>query len=95
MKREEILKLCHFYKGEEQPPKEFNRLPEGKLWVAEQFACEYPEMFDGYDNPEKRMAEIVCSYVSKWDVYTRAETLKVYFQKSPTYESELYDIYCM
>ena len=95
MSEEDLLKLCHFYKGESAPPEEYRGLPNGKLWSAEKFACDYPKVFDGYGNLEKRMAEIVCIHVSKWDVYGKAETLKVYFQESPTYESEFYDAYSM
>lgn len=87
MKENDILKICHFYKGENIIPDIFIGQAEGKLWRAEQFACEYPDMFDGYENLEKRMAEIVCMYVSKWDIYDKTNTLKVYFEKS-TYKED-------
>ena len=95
MKIDELLKYCHFYKGENKVPESFDRRPEGKIWLAESFACDCPELFDGYENIEKRMVDVVCAHISKWDVYENAQTLKVYFKKSPRYEKEFLKIYCM
>lgn len=92
MTKDDVLGLCHFYGGENIIPEQYDKTAEGRLWRAEKFACEYPSMFEGYENREKRMAEIVCSYVNKWD-YDRAATLDVYFQKTPTYRSDYYQLY--
>ena len=40
MTAEDILKYCHFYKGEAIMPESFEGTNEGQLWIAEKAACE-------------------------------------------------------
>lgn len=90
MKREEILKLCHFYKGEEDCPQEFKGRNEGKLWFSEKIACEIIE--HGYniaENPRYGFDNLVSMHVSKWDPYNYLSVLETYFQHSPTYKKQI------
>lgn len=94
MSKEEIIGLCHFYGGELQIPEEYKDKVQGKLWLAEQYAHDYPNLFNGHENREKRMAEIVCAFVSKFD-YDPATILDVYFKAAPAYRADYYQLYAM
>lgn len=94
MSKDEIIKLCHFYGGENQQPEEYKDSIQGKLWLAEQYAYDYPNLFNGYEDKAKRIAEIVCSYVSKF-YYDPASILDEYFKAAPDYRGEYYQLYAL
>ena len=78
MTEQDLLKYCHFYKGEELVPQGFDRRNEGKLWVAEKFICEeIPHLIDE-GNPRKSIVGYIESYVGKWAPYELENVMETY-----------------
>lgn len=91
MKREELLKLCHFYKGEEDCPQEFDGRNEGKLWHFEKLACHVMESphFESCGNPRFDFDKTVAMGAAKWCPYQYRDILETYFQHSPVYKTRI------
>lgn len=93
MTEQELLKFCHYYKGESIIPPSFDKKNEGKLWVAEKAICEDFSNLVGRNNPKRRVAELVAAYVSKWSPYSFRSVMNTYFEKSPELKGEIMAIY--
>ncbi|MGM9746407.1 MAG: hypothetical protein ACI30H_05565 [Paludibacteraceae bacterium] len=93
MKRDELLKLCHFYHGEDECPQEFDGRIEGSLWTSEKTACEIMEShyFESSGNPRFDFDNMIAMLAMKWLPYTYLSVLDVYFQHSPTYKKRILD----
>lgn len=93
MKRDELLKLCHFYNGEDDCPQEFDGRNEGKLWLSEKVVSEIMESpdFESSGNPRFDFDNLVAMHVAKWSPYNYLTILDVYFQHSPTYKKRILD----
>lgn len=90
MSYEEVLKYCHFFKGEISCPKSYDNKHEGKLWRAEQHICEYmPSLVDG-TNPRVSFARVIYAYIGKWDPYGVYDVMETYFEKCPDLRSEIF-----
>ncbi len=84
MKREELLKLCYFYKGEEECPLEYDGKPEGKFWTAEDSLCN--SILLGYDlapgeAPRQVFDEYMDALLGKWCPYKREELMEIYLNR--------------
>lgn len=89
MTEQEILKYCHFYKGEAMIPQSLDQKNEGKLWVAEKAVCEDFSHLIDRDNPRRKIAEIVAAYVSKWSPMKFRPIMRTYFEKVSDLEDEI------
>lgn len=92
MTEQELLKHCHFYKGEALPPygqKDGRRL----LWLAEKWVCEEGCNLIDENHPEKDMASYIASYVGKWAPFNASSILDLYIAKAPAMKSEIQDAY--
>lgn len=81
MKRDELLKLCHFYNSEDECPQEFDGRIEGKLWALENTACEIMESpeFESSDNPRHDFENMVVQLAAKWCPYQYNDILETYY----------------
>ncbi len=80
MKREDLIALCHFYKGEDEDKCPFSDTIKAQLWMAEMMACTHFLDSIDTDNPKDDLHNMVFAYVSKWDPYTFRETLNEYIK---------------
>ena len=74
----EVLKYCHFYKEEANPPyeqKDGRRL----LWLAEQWVCNEGFRLIDDKEPQFSIASYVASYVGKWEPYRFTDVMELYF----------------
>ena len=94
MKRDELLKLCHFYNGESECPQEFDGRNEGALWASEQTACDIMESpdFESSGNPRFDFDNMVAQLTAKWCPYQYRDILETYFRHSPTYKKRILDL---
>lgn len=91
MRLDELMKLCHFYNGEDDCPPAFDGKAEGKLWFSEKVVCEIMGE-PGYENPSNPRYEfdnLVACHVAKWDPYGYMTVLEIYFQHSPVYKERI------
>ena len=76
MKKEKLLQLCKYYKGEERCPETYTTDAARKLWRAEYMICN--DLSDMVKVTKLRESFIgaVCAYVEKWDmqVFTQKNT---------------------
>ena len=91
----EILKYCHFYKEEANPPfeqKDGRRL----LWLAEKWLCEEGSGLIDDTNPKFKIASYIAAYVGKWSPYEFADIMEVYFSRidDATLKEQIMKIYC-
>ena len=94
MTEQEILKYCHFYKGEAMIPQSIDHQKYGvELWVAEKMICEYFSNMIDRNNPRKKIAELIAAYVGKWAPFEFRSIMKIYFDKVPDLEKEIMQIY--
>lgn len=92
MTEQQLLKHCHFYKGEALPPFEQN---DGRrlLWLAEKWICEEGNNLIAPANPQKDMASYIAAYVGKWAPFKSESIMELYFQKAPQLKDEISSIY--
>ena len=89
MTEQEVMKFCHFYKGEAMIPQSFDQKNEGKLWVAEKVICEeFPNLIER-NNPRRKIAELIAAYVSKWMPYEFGDIMNVYWEKVPDLKADI------
>lgn len=93
MTAEDILKYCHFYKGEVLMPDSLEETNEGQLWLAEKTVCE--EFVNGIhvDTAQKDVASIVAAYVGKWNPYELSDVMNTYLTKVPEVETFIRQVY--
>ena len=92
MTEQQLLKYCHFYKGEALPPFEQT---EGRrlLWLAEKWICEEGNDLIKPTDPQKGMASYIAAYVGKWAPLKSESIMELYFQKAPQLKAEISAIY--
>lgn len=81
--KQELLKYCYFYKGEDACPEKYNGKKEGKLWHTEKAVCEYFPSVINDTSPRESFAQYVSAYIGKWCPYSLFEIMDVYFEKCP------------
>lgn len=86
MKREDVIALCHYYKGEDEDKCPFTDKKKMQLWAAEMMACTHLIEMIGDTNPKDDLHNVVFAYVSKWDPYGFRETLDEYIKVAKTKE---------
>lgn len=79
--KDDLLKHCLYYRGEADVPVRFHGKDEAKLWIAEKYACERPQLID-YENTKRSFSTLVGAYVGKWDPYGWNEIMESYWKKS-------------
>ena len=89
MTEQEVMKFCHYYKGEAIVPLSFEQKYEHALWLAEKYICE--ELFNQIEeeNPRRYIADIIASYVSKWMPYEFGDIMNVYWEKVPDLKADI------
>jgi len=87
MRREDLLSLCHYYKGEDEDKCPFSDKIQGRLWVAEMMVCTSLGSMIGDEHPEDDFHSAVFAYVSKWDPYCFRDTLDEYIKVAKPKES--------
>lgn len=84
MKREELLKLCVYYKEEDECPLEYDGKPEGKFWTAEESLCNFIllnyNLAPG-ETPQQVFDEYVGALLGKWCPYEYDELMKIYLNR--------------
>jgi hypothetical protein len=80
MKREDVIALCHYYRGEEMNQCPYTDSIKAQLWTAEMMACTYLIEMIGDNNPKDDLHNVVFAYVSKWNPYTFRDTLDEYIK---------------
>ena len=89
MTEQEVMKFCHYYKGEAMIPQSFDQKNEGKLWVAEKVICEeFPNLIER-NNPRRKIAELIAAYVSKWSPMKFYSIMQTYFENASDLEDEI------
>lgn len=83
MTAEDILKYCHFYKGETMMPESMEDTNEGMLWIAERMICEEFCNNISQKNTRRDIASYVASYVGKWNPYELGDVMKTYLARAP------------
>lgn len=92
MTEQELLKYCHFYKGEALCP--FEHPDQCRyLWNAERWVCEEGCNLIDPTNVKFSLANYVAAFVSKWNPYEFGLLMDVYFQNSPEYKDRILAIY--
>lgn len=81
MKKEKLLQLCKYYKGEEHCPETYTTDAERELWGAEYMICN--DLSDMVKATQLRESFIgaVCAYVEKWDPYFHHEVIDLYLEQ--------------
>jgi len=81
MKKEKLLQLCKYYKGEERCPETYTTDAARKLWRAEYMICN--DLSDMVKVTKLRESFIgaVCAYVEKWDPYFHHEVIDLYLEQ--------------
>lgn len=81
MKKEKLLQLCKYYKGEERCPETYTTAAERELWGAEYMICN--DLADMVKVTKLRESFIgaVCAYVEKWDPYFHHEVIDLYLEQ--------------
>ena len=81
MKKEKLLQLCKYYKGEERCPETYTTDAERELWGAEYMICN--DLSDMVKATQLRESFIgaVCAYVEKWDPYFHHEVIDLYLEQ--------------
>ena len=80
MKREDLIALCHYYKGEDEDKCPFTEKNEVQLRAAEMMACTYLMDMISDEQPQDDLHSVVFAYVSKWNPYKFRETLDEYIK---------------
>lgn len=93
MTAEDILKYCHFYKGEAIMPESIEGTNEGQLWIAEKAVCENFTSNIRANAAQKDIASYVASYVGKWNPYELADVMNTYLIKVPNVEAFIREVY--
>ena len=78
MKQEDVIALCHYYKGEQDCP--YTDSINAQLWMAEMMACTDLIEMIGDNSPKDDFDSVVFAYVSKWNPYTFRDTLDEYIK---------------
>lgn len=81
MEHDVLIKLCKFYKQENECPTEFDGKLEGKLWTFEYFLCK--DILLGYElqegeSPREVFDEYVGMMAGKWCPYQHIELMDLY-----------------
>ena len=81
MKKDKLLQLCKYYKGEERCPETYTTNAARKLWRAEYMICN--NLSDMVKATQLRESFIgaVCAYVEKWDPYFHHEVIDLYLEQ--------------
>lgn len=84
MKREDLLKLCYYYKGEAECPIEYDGKPEGKFWTAENSLCN--DILLGYnlasgETPRQIFDGYIDALIGKWCPYQYEELMEMYLNR--------------
>lgn len=93
MTAEDILKYCHFYKGEVIMPESLEGTNEGQLWIAEKAVCEEFANNIHASTAQKDVASIVAAYVGKWNPYGLADVMNTYLTKAPNVGTFIREVY--
>lgn len=93
MTPEDILKYCHFYKGEVIMPEYLENTNEGQLWIAEKVVCENFASNIRANAAQKDVASLVASYVGKWNPYGLTDVMSAYFIKVPSVRTFIKEVY--
>lgn len=78
MTKEELLKQCRYYKGEEKCPSTYISGKERELWAAEYMICNDLSCMVSKKNLRRSFVTAVCAYVEKWDPYNGYEIVEEY-----------------
>lgn len=78
MKKEELIKQCRYYKGEEECPTTYINDKEKELWAAEYMICNDLSNMVSKKSLRKSFVEAVCAYVEKWDPYDSYQIVSEY-----------------
>ena len=76
MTKEELLKQCRYYKGEEKCPSTYISGKERELWAAEYMICNDLSCIVSKKNLRRSFVTAVCAYVEKWIHTTDMRLLK-------------------
>ena len=88
----ELLKYCHYYNGEGIPPLNFDK-KEKKIWFAEKMICgEFQNLVDR-KNPRKSIAELIASYIGKWDPWDWPSVMETYLKNTPDLRQYIFSVY--
>ena len=87
MDKEELIQLCHYYKGEDECPETFDEYDRG-LWTAEKIVV---TQFGATD--VKQLVSLVLAFVGKWAPYTFEKYKKRYLLFFPELGDEMRRIY--
>lgn len=88
----QLLKYCHFFKGEALTP--FEQTDGHRLlWLAEKWICEEVNNLIDPTDPQKAIASYVAAYVGKWSPFELKSIMDIYFQKAPELKAEISSIY--
>jgi len=82
MTKEELLKQCRYYKGEERCPTTYISGKEKKLWRAEYMICNDLSCMVSKKNLRRSFVTAVCAYVEKWDPYNGYEIVEEYIRET-------------
>jgi len=84
MEKEEIIKICQYYKGEETLPKKWeDNYMYSSLWQSEKTICEQMPDVIGKENPIDDLARYVYSLLGKWTPYEANEYMDEYIKIYP------------
>ena len=95
MTESEVLKYCHFYNEEANPPfeqKDGRRL----LWLAERWVCEDGFRLIDDNDPQFSITSYIASYVGKWEPYKFTDVMEIYFSilADASVKKRIMKIYC-
>ncbi len=80
MKTQDVIALCHYYKGEDEDKCPFTDKAKAQLWAAEMMACTHLIGMIGDEHPLDDLHHAVFALVSKWNPYHYRKTLDEYIQ---------------
>ena len=81
MKKEKLLQLCKYYKGEERCPETNTTDAARKLWRAEYMICNNLSDMVKVTKLRESFIGAVCAYVEKWDPYFHHEVIDLYLEQ--------------
>ena len=81
MKKEKLLQLCKYYKGEEHCPETCTTASARKLWRAEYMICNHLSDMVKATQLRESFIGAVCAYVGKWDPFSHHEVIAVYLEQ--------------
>ena len=81
MKKEKLLQVCKYYKGEEHCPGTYTTGAARKLWRAEYMVCNALSNMVKATQLRESFIGAVCAYVEKWDPYSHHEVIDLYLEQ--------------